>query len=381
MKGEGKGRTEEWIRERLQKDKEEGVYRTLPDPLPLGTVDLRSNDHLGLFEDPTLRERIQQALREEPLSGSTGSRLISGNSKLHLDLEEEMAAHYRAGTGLLFSTGYQANVGLLSALGERGNSLIYDEKVHASMRDGIRSALARAHSFRHNDPIDLEKKLQRAQGPTFILIEGLYSMDGDRAPLHPILELAERHQASIVLDEAHSNGVLGEKGRGEAARQGVEERIFARVMPFGKAVCQQGAFVTGPQLLKELLIGHARSFIFSTAPSFPALVALRESFRYAMEADARREALFEKVERFRYRAQQEGIALFEDADGPIQGVQVPGAEAAKRLEELLWEKGFAVKAVRKPTVPEGKERIRIVIHADTSNEAIDELVRILKQAL
>jgi 8-amino-7-oxononanoate synthase len=298
-----------------------------------------------------------------------------------MELEEEMAEHYQAPAGLLFNSGYQANLGLISALGGRRTTLIYDERIHASMRDGIRLALGRGFSFAHNDHRALEDKLSKAEGTTFVLIEGLYSMDGDEADLAAVLDLAERYDASVVLDEAHSNGVLGPSGRGVAVRDGLAERTFARIFPFGKAFAQQGAFVCGSDLLRDYLISNARSFIYSTAPSFPALTALRESFRWGVQAEGARNGLFQRIEHFRDRAMREDLPIIKGAKGPVQGVLVEGNEAVMDLERYLWEHGLAVKGIRKPTVPEGSERLRIVLHADTPFERIDRALDLMKERL
>lgn len=353
-------------------------------PLPSSEPEeLRSNDHLGLSRDRELQERIHAAMGPDTMRGSTGSRLISGNSELAMELESEMAEHYGCLDGLLFNSGYQANVGLLSALGGRDCCFLYDEKVHASMRDGIRLGFARSRAFRHNDPEDLERRLQKEKGsgPVFILSEGLFSMDGDRPPIERFAELAARYDASLIIDEAHSNGVLGPFGKGLVAQQGLEGQVFSRILPFGKAFAQQGAFVSCDPILKEFLIDHARSFIFSTAMSHPALIALRESFRYGRENERARKSLFEKVELFRKRGEAHGLPLLPNAYGPIQGVFVKGNEEVLRVERELRKSGFELKGIRKPSVPSGEERIRISLHADTPETTIEGLVRKLAELL
>ncbi len=382
MKKEAEARTSDWLRERTERKKEAGLHRELPTPLSSGFTDLRSNDHLGLSRDPELRARIVKGLTQESPFGSTGSRLISGNSRVVMELEREMADHYAAEGGLLFPSGYQANVGIITALGAyRDVTLLYDERVHASMRDGIRMAVARSFSFAHNDLEDLEKKVTKAEGPAFILSEALFSMDGDGPPLRSMLELAERYDAALILDEAHSNGVYGEGGAGSAVQERVEDRVFARIFPFGKAFAQQGSFVAGSEALREFLIDHARSFIYSTAPSFPVIGALRETLRYVPHCDEQRKALFEKAAFFRAEAEKAGLPLLPEAYGPIQGVILEGNEEVQRLEAELWNEGYAVKGIRKPTVPEGEERIRFMIHADTPEGTIADAIRTIASHL
>ncbi len=206
-------------------------------------------------------------------------------------------------------------------------------------------------------------------------------MDGDTAPLQAMLERTEAYDASLVLDEAHSNGVLGEQGKGLAYRENLQDRVFARIFPFGKAIAQQGGLVTGSPTLKEFLVGHARSFIYSTAPSFPMLLALRESFRYAAEASEARRSLFERVAHFRKKAEAYAVPIASEAKGPIQGFSLGNNDAVRSLEAYLWEQGYAVKGIRRPTVPEGEERIRIVLHADTPYEAIEEVLRLTASRL
>lgn len=371
-----------WLRERTEHKKEEGLHREIPRPLSPSHFDLRSNDHLGISRDRVLQERIREALALGNSFGSSGSRLISGNSEAIMELEQEMLAHYKDESGLLFSSGYQANVGIIAALGAyRDVTLLYDEKVHASMRDGIRMALSRSIPFAHNDLEDLEKKLSKVEGAAFILTEGLFSMDGDIPPICPMLELAERFEAGLVLDEAHSNGVYGPEGKGLAVEKGVEDRVLARLFPFGKAYVQQGAFVAGPHELRDFLIDHARSFIYSTAPSFPALSALRTTFHYVPHLHKARKALFEKAEHFQKKATEFGLPFLSEAKGPVQGVFVEGNEAVQRIDRELLDQGYAVKGVRKPTVPEGSERIRSMVHADTPDEVISDVLGIIAARL
>lgn len=365
---------DERILKTLKSLEEEGLYRELPHPIPEGCLDLRSNDHLGFASAPSFSNALKEALKESPLQGSTGSRLISGNSEFIEALEKELASFYREETALLFPSGYQANVGLLSAIGDKGMRFLYDERVHASMRDGIRLSFARARSFRHNDPDELERLLKREEGASFVLTEGLFSMDGDRPPLKEFLAICRAHDAFLILDEAHSNGVWGPHGEGIAVEEGVDKELFARIMPFGKAFAQQGAAVLGSEKLRDFLINRSRPFIFSTAPSFPFLLALQTALHRVKEADEERGLLFQKVRSFREKASAKGLPLLPEAHGPVQGVLVKGEREVMELEKDLWEEGFAVKGIRSPSVPKGSERVRIMIHASTPEEGLEKLI-------
>ena len=225
---------EEFLNKRLNERREQNAFRQLK--LPAQKIDFCSNDYLGISA-----RRMISVDRELVSHGSTGSRLLSGNYSLIEETEAIIAAFHQAEAGLIFNSGYDANLGLLSCVAQRGDTIIYDYLCHASIRDGIRLSFAHSFSFEHNDLNDLEKKLRLAEGNRFVVTESLFSMDGDMAPISPIVELCKKYSASLIVDEAHATGVVGDRGEGLIQQLGLEADCFARVHTFGKAVGCHGA--------------------------------------------------------------------------------------------------------------------------------------------
>ena len=309
--------------------------------------------------------------------GATGSRLVSGTTRAHEDLESFLAEFHGAPSALLFGSGYEANVGLLSGLGARHDTIIYDELVHASMRDGIRLSAARSYSFRHNDLDDLRSKIAQARGDVFVAVESLYSMDGDTAPLGDLCSLCEEVGAFLIVDEAHSTGVYGKRGEGLVQSQGLHTRVYARVHTFGKAVGYRGAIVVGGETLREYLINFARPFIYSTAPDLLTMRYIDRAYRLMADAHEERARLRELIAGFRLLPSEFPSLTFLASDSPIQGVVLPSNERVLAAEGALQGSGFFAKAIRSPTVPPGSERIRLCLHSfNTLEEVRDCLSRI-----
>lgn len=328
-----------------------------------GCIDFWSNDYLGLAKIPHAIE----------LTGSTGSRLISGNSKAIEAIERQVAAHFGSETALIFNSGYDANLGLFSSLPQKGDTIIYDEFIHASVRDGIRLSFANAFSFKHNDIPDLKKKLQKAQGTVFVAVESLYSMDGDLAPLLEISQLCKETNALLIVDEAHSGGVFGEEGSGLCRELGIADLVFIRLFTFGKAYGAHGAAVCCSDEVREFLINFARSFIYTTA--LPE--AMYRHILHQIEQskpESLREQLQANIAQFSSKVQ----SVLSSAHSPIQIIEFDDLETCKSKAQQLQEAGFAVKAILPPTVPAGSQRLRICIHAFNTLEEIDELIFLLK---
>ncbi|MBX2871900.1 MAG: aminotransferase class I/II-fold pyridoxal phosphate-dependent enzyme, partial [Saprospiraceae bacterium] len=251
---------EEYLRQRLAARKEENAFRSLQVNNHL--IDFCSNDYLGLAKLPS------QELASLPKStawGATGSRLISGHTPVAATLEEYLAAFHETEAALIYTSGYQANLGLLSCLTTRHDTIIYDQLIHASLREGIQLASAKSYNFRHNDLEDLQVKLQRASGRKLVVVESIYSMDGDAAPLPKMLAICQAMGAEVLVDEAHATGVFGSTGQGLVQALGLQDQVWARVHTFGKAVGAHGAVVVGSAVLREYLINFSRSFIYTTA--------------------------------------------------------------------------------------------------------------------
>jgi 8-amino-7-oxononanoate synthase len=325
-------------------------------------VDFWSNDYLGLA-------RITHTIE---INGSTGSRLISGNSKVVEGVESKLAGHFQSDAALIFNSGYDANVGLFSSLPQKGDTILYDELVHASVRDGIRLSFANSYSFRHNDAADLEKKLQKATGTIFVAVESLYSMDGDIAPLIDLNALCTEYGALLIVDEAHSGGVFGKEGRGLCAELGISDSVFIRLFTFGKAYGAHGAVVCCSDLVRQFLVNFARSFIYTTALPEALYVHLLNQVE-ASKSEQLRQQLQANISHF-----TKGIrSTLSAANSPIQVIEFSDLDACKQKAYELQEAGFAVKAILPPTVPAGSQRLRICIHAFNSQEEIDQLINLL----
>jgi 8-amino-7-oxononanoate synthase len=316
-----------------------------------------------------------------PKVGATGSRLVSGTTRDHEQLEASLAEFHQAEAALLFGSGYEANLGLLSSLASRTDTILYDERVHASMRDGIRLSPARSYSFRHNDVNDLSEKFKNARGECFIIVESVYSMDGDQAPLIQIIELAERFGAYVVVDEAHATGIYGPQGAGLVAELGLCARVLARVHTFGKALGYRGACVVGGYALREHLINSARSFIYTTATDLVTLRFIEEAYRILKDSDQERLHLRELIRGMRLHKSNYQELLFLPSESPIQGVIVPGNSAALATERALQNAGFIVRAIRAPTVPNGTERIRICLHSFNSLDQVAQALAVIRSVV
>jgi 8-amino-7-oxononanoate synthase len=296
-----------------------------------------------------------------------------------VELEAFLAEFHRSEAAILFGSGFEANLGLLSSLGRRGDTILYDEYSHASMRDGIRLSLTTSHSFRHNDLDDLRSKLSRSKGDVYVAVESLYSMDGDAAPLSELVSLCDERGAFLIVDEAHATGVYGPEGRGLVAHHGLEERVFARVHTFGKALGYRGACVTGSAELVRYLVNFARPFVYSTAPDRLSLLALREAYGLMIEAAAQRARLFELVAHFRDLVGQHPELRYLDSASPIQGILLPGNDSVLEAERELRAAGYLVRGIRSPTVPAGLERLRMCLHAHNTHEELSSVFDLLSE--
>ena len=250
---------EERLHKLLDQRREIGLERSLK--TSSGLIDFCSNDYLGLSHDLGLVQELHdKAFKEKPDLGSGGSRLLAGNTKQHETFETVLSQVHKSEAALLFNSGYSANLGLFSSVPQRGDVVLYDEKIHSCIKDGMRLSFAKHFSFKHNDLAHLEKRLKSLDGTmVFIAVESVYSMDGDACPLLELVELSEKYNAHIIVDEAHTTAIYGDKGAGLVAELGLEKRVFARVHTFGKGVGSHGACVVGSQVLKIYLINNARS--------------------------------------------------------------------------------------------------------------------------
>ncbi len=361
----------------LNDRKLKGLIRSLP-ASPPPAIDFTSNDYLGLARSEELFNAIADALilNHVKSNGATGSRLLSGNSPLTEQLETKLAKIFCGESTLIFNSGYTANVAVLSSIPHRGDTIFYDEHAHACMKDGARLSMAKRMAFRHNDLNDLQSKLRRATGRIYIAVESIYSMDGDMCPLKELIDLAEKHDATIILDEAHSTGVLGPNGAGLAVSLGLEQKVGIRIYTFGKGMGVHGACVAGSRLLQQYLINFARSFIYTTALPAHSVVAIGSSFDYLAQHLYLQRKLQNNINEFvKLMIGHPGRTTSNSA---IQGLIFKGNENVRITATNLRGKGFDVRPIVYPTVPAGQERIRICLHAFNKTEQINDFIRELR---
>jgi len=363
---------EDFLSKKLSEREAQNALRQLQ--LPSGNTDFCSNDYLGIVRNRLLESRVAGAFMNYR-HGSTGSRLLAGNSLLAEETESFIASFHDAEAGVLFNSGYDANLGLLSSVPQRGDTILYDYLSHASIRDGIRLSFAQSFSFRHNDVEDLEKKLKAAAGNIFVVTESVFSMDGDTAPLQEIAGLCEKYKANLIVDEAHATGVIGEKGEGLVQDLSLQSKCFARIHTFGKAVGCHGAIVLGSSLLRNFLVNFSRPFIYTTALPEAAIAAIRAAYEIFPEMNAEREHLQQLINLL-----QQATCRYDKkiSSTPIQAVVIPGNDAVKEVAGTLQDAGMDVRPILYPTVPKGSERLRIVLHAFNSLHEVQELCRLLQ---
>ncbi len=309
-------------------------------------------------------------------NGSTGSRLLSGNSDLIENTEKKLAAIFDSETTLLFDSGYAANLAVLSTLPERGDTIIMDELAHASLKDGARLSLATKWNFRHNDIHDLEKKLSVGEGKKWIVLESIYSMDGDVCLLRDICTLAEKYSARIMLDEAHSTGIMGTGGNGLANSEGLRDKIDIVVYTFGKGMGIHGACVSCSTKIKDLLVNFSRPFIYTTAPSDHSVISVSCAFDFLARNIKLQSDLKLNIGYFASLAGE--VKCWNQSASQIQVVLVPGYEQVTKAASRLQAAGFDIRPILSPTVKEGQERLRICIHTFNTKEEIGSLIGEMK---
>lgn len=364
---------EDFLLKKLEERKKANAFRSLI--INDKKVDFCSNDYLGIVKNNLLNRSEKNVLPH----GSTGSRLLSGNYKLVTDTENFIAAFHDADTGLIFNSGYDANIGLLASVPQKGDVIIYDKLSHASIRDGIRLSFANSFSFIHNDIASLEKKLSEVLPVSqniFVVTESVFSMDGDMAPLEDIAALCEKYSAALIVDEAHATGVVGERGEGLVQHLNLQKKCFGRIHTFGKACGCHGAIILGSENLKDYLINFARPFIYSTALPPSEVSAISASYEVFPSMNEERLHLNKLVQLFK---KSELKYTLVKSDTPIQGVVIPGNAEVKKVAALLQENNFDIRAILYPTVPKGQERLRLVLHSYNSIDELSNIIEILKR--
>lgn len=333
-----------------------------------------SNDYLGLANHPDIKLAMKHGI-DQYGNGSGSAHLISGHSRAHHALEEELADFTGYPRALLFSTGYMANLGIAQALCGQGDAIFEDRLNHASLLDSALLSGARLQRYQHLDTTELANKLSASKkNEKMVMTDGVFSMDGDLAPVAELAQLCKQHQAWLMIDDAHGFGVLGQQGKGLLEHSAIPiEQVPIYMGTLGKAVGTAGAFVAGSEELIEYLIQHARSYVYTTAMPAAVAEATRASLKIVKSEHWRRQHLQKLIQRFRSAAQQLGLQLM-DSSTPIQPVVIGDSLKASRISERLLDNNILISAIRPPTVPEGSARLRITLSALHTETHIDQLL-------
>ena len=360
----------------LNERQQKGTLRKLTTHFP--SIDFCSNDYLGFSKLGLLSKKLETLnVKQETIYGSTGSRLISGNSIFIEEAEKQITLFHHAESALLFNSGYDANLGFFSSVPQKEDLVLYDELIHASVHDGIKLGRAKHFKFAHNNIAALNDLIQRHQEfqNIYIIVESVYSMDGDNAPLVEIIELIKDFETIfLIVDEAHAIGVFGNQGRGLCNELGIEDKCFARIYTYGKAMGCHGAAIVGSNVLRNYLINFARSFIYTTALPNHCIHAILGAYQLLIETH-QQQILQNNISYF-YKSSS-GIKHKIESHSAIQSIVAGNNEMADELEKKLVEKNIYAKAIKSPTVKPGTERVRFCIHAFNTKEEIDLLIQIL----
>jgi 8-amino-7-oxononanoate synthase len=356
----------------LEQRSQKNSLRSLKTHYP--SIDFSGNDYLGFSTKGYLSNEVQK-LSSSTRSGSTGSRLISGNSLLFEETEKEIAAFHQAESALIYNSGYDANLGLLSSVPQKRDLVLSDELIHASLIDGIRLSYATHYKFRHNDVESLKELVRRHKESfqeIYVVVESVYSMDGDCAPLKELAALSGEYEFKLIVDEAHAIGVFGDKGRGLCHELNMEQDCFARIYTYGKAMGCHGAAIAGSEELRTFLVNFSRSFIYTTAMPEHSLLAIKAAYSL-LHTTAEIGKLKEIIQYFN-KAQKQN---FIESNSAIHCHLRPGNEAVQGLEDRLNAAGFFVKSIKSPTVKENQERLRVCLHSFNTKQEIDKLLELL----
>ncbi len=380
------------LKTKLEIRKQNQSFRELP--LSNQSIDFLSNDYLGFSKSEIIFDETHQYLKDNNfrINGATGSRLISGNHILYQETEKVIANFHQSETALIFNSGYDANIGFFGSVPQRNDIILFDELCHASIRDGISMSNAKSYKFNHNDFEDLEEKISRIchieRSPDaidfeiYLVTESVFSMDGDCPNLEELIQVCEKHNCLLVIDEAHALGVFGENGQGLVQENQLQDKIFARIMTFGKGLGCHGAAILGSQNLKDYLVNFARSFIYTTGLSPHSVATILLAYRHLSKDKIQVEKLRENIIYFNQQKNLLSLKpLFVRSKSAIQSAIIPGNEKVKNIAKIIQEKGFNVKAILSPTVPEGQERLRICLHSYDSKDDISEILKILLNEL
>lgn len=369
------------LQQKLEERKANNALRQLG--IQNNLVDFSSNDYLGFSKSETIFNNTYDFLTGHNIihNGATGSRLLSGNHRLFNTVETLLSDFHNSKSALIFNSGYDANVGLFSCVPQRGDIILYDEYIHASIRDGIQLSNAKAYKFKHNDLEDLKQQmLRQAQNDSqdiYIVTESVFSMDGDSPDLIRMSQLCKAYHAYFIVDEAHAAGVFGEHGVGLVQHLKLEKDVFARIITFGKAIGVHGAAIIGSESLKHYLVNFSRSFIYTTALP-PHTLANIHSAYHELVLTNNREQLHKNIARFKSEIIKNGLQnYFIESYSAIHCCIISGNDTVKRIAQKFQEQGFNIKPILSPTVPKEQERLRFCLHAFNSEEDISEVLKLL----
>jgi 8-amino-7-oxononanoate synthase len=371
------------ITHKLNQRKQNNALRKLP--ISNNLIDFASNDYLGFANSEQIFTETHKYLLENNIkvNGASGSRLLSGNHKLYQITEDFIANFHQSETALIFNSGYDANVGFFSAVPQRNDVVFYDELCHASIRDGIQMGHAKAYKFSHNDVEELEKSIEKltssSHPPTiYIVTESVFSMDGDTPNLEELVLLSEKYNCYLVVDEAHAVGVFGANGEGIIQSTQLQNRIFARIVTFGKGLGCHGAAILGSDELKQYLVNFARSFIYTTGLSPHSVATILFAYHQLQAEKNAIEKLKGNIQIFNQQKLQLGLKpMFVYSKSAIQCAIIPGNEKVKNIASQIQQAGFDVKPILSPTVPEGQERLRFCLHSFNSEKEITDVLQLL----
>lgn len=371
--------TPKHIKTKLAQRKEANALRELS--LLKDGVDFFSNDYLGFAKSKGINYQANEIIDKlVNKNGSTGSRLLSGNNELVVETEKELARFYKADSALLFNSGFAANVGILSTIPIAGEVVLFDELSHASIREGLRLTRAKNYKFKHNSLNDLERLLKKQKATCYVVVESVYSMDGDQSNINDFIKLCEKYKAYLIVDEAHGVGVVGEDFKGGAYKIN-SDYLLARIVTFGKAFGAHGAVVLTTNDVKQYLINFCKQFIYSTADS-PHNVATIKAAHIKFESTNRTQKLQDNITFFNTLLKEYNLkSSFIRSKSAIHSLIIGDNTKTKVISAKIAKQKIMVKPILSPTVPVGTERIRICIHSYNKKKEMDALVSLLADLL
>lgn len=369
------------LQQKLDMRQANNTLRQLRDTSNL--ADFLSNDYLGFSKSESVFKNAHEFLIGHNITqnGATGSRLLSGNHPLFNIVETILSDFHKSESALIFNSGYDANIGFFSSVPQRGDIILYDEFIHASIRDGISMSHAKAYKFRHNDLDDLKKKMLRFDlnnnQDIYVVTESVFSMDGDSPDLQTMSEISKKYKAHLIVDEAHAIGVFGERGVGFVQKLKLENAVFARLITFGKAMGCHGAAVIGSEKLKQYLINFSRSLIYTTALPPHTLATIHSAYTELIttknKENLNKNIAFFKIEIIKNELQD----YFIESDSSIHSCVISGNIKIKSIAQKLQDNGFNIKPILSPTVPKDKERLRFCLHNYNSEKEMTEVLQLL----